>query len=175
MINPWIKKLRRLIFHRMNGPFKDFREPLHQRFRVGLMDLDENFHMNNNAFGRYMELGRWEAKLRSGFLGYALKHRVFAPVANQYFLYTKELRLFQSFTLVTRVISLAERSILFQHEIYRGEQRCALSLTEIRTVSKKVNINLLDIATKLGITPPDNNSFNETSRELLRALTKHSL
>lgn len=175
MINPWLKKIRRLIFHRWTGPYKDFRQPLRQNFRVGFMDLDENFHMNNNAFGRYMELGRWETMLRSGFFAYAVKNRVFAPVANQYYLYTREMRLFQRFTLVTRVVSLNEKSIFFQHEIFRGEQRCGLSLTEIRVVQKKGAGTLLDIAAELGITAPDKNTHSDRSCELLRQLTKHLL
>ena len=79
----------------------DLAAPLQHRFFVWPLDLDENLHMNNSRYLNYMELARWDLNIRSGFLKYALKHKIMAPVLNTAIVYRRSLGPLQTFCVDT--------------------------------------------------------------------------
>jgi acyl-CoA thioesterase FadM len=73
-------------------------------FRVWPHDLDPSWHMNNGRYLTIMDLGRFDVMARSGLLRAAMRHR-WTPIASGIQIrYRRELRLFQTFRLETRLL-----------------------------------------------------------------------
>ena len=100
----------------------DLAAPLQHRFFVWPLDLDENLHMNNSRYLNYMELARWDLNIRSGFLKYALKHKIMAPVLNTAIVYRRSLGPLQTFCVDTQLVHRQGNSLFIEHSISRQQQ-----------------------------------------------------
>jgi acyl-CoA thioesterase FadM len=86
-------------------------------FRVWPHDLDTSLHMNNGRYWTIMDLGRADLMIRSG-LWRAMLKKGWVPVVNAAKIrFRRELRLFQPFTLETRVVTWAETFVVMEHRI----------------------------------------------------------
>ncbi len=83
-------------------------------FRVLPHDLDLSMHMNNGRYLQIMDLGRLDLLMRSG-LGGAVWRNGWTPVANAAAVrFRRELRLFDSYRLETRVVGWQEQAVLIE-------------------------------------------------------------
>ncbi len=74
-------------------------------FRVWPHDLDTSLHMNNGRYLTLMDHGRLDILVGSGLWRAVLRHR-WTPVASAIKIrFRRELRLFQRFEIVTRIIA----------------------------------------------------------------------
>jgi YbgC/YbaW family acyl-CoA thioester hydrolase len=119
-------------------------------------DLDENLHMNNSRYLQYMELGRWESMIRSGFLRYALKNKILSPIKNLTVTYRKELKVLTRFRVDTKILQWNDHSLVFEHVFFKGTEVCTVGLVECRILQKGNKANLSEIAKELGIHFSDN-------------------
>lgn len=87
------------------------------RFRVWPGDLDTNFHMNNGRYLTLMDLGRFDLMLRGGLAKPALRHRWNPVLSAATVRYRRELRLFQSFHLESRIIHWTDTVFVMEQRV----------------------------------------------------------
>lgn len=86
-------------------------------FRVWPHDLDVSLHMNNGRYLGIMDLGRIDLIIRSGLWRAVLKHR-WTPVLDAAIVrYRRELRLFRSFRLETRILAWTGATLLIEQRM----------------------------------------------------------
>lgn len=83
-------------------------------FRVWPLDLDLSLHMNNGRYLTLMDLGRLDFLVRSG-LWRAVRANGWTPIASAIAIrYRRELRLFDTFRIETRLVSWASASVVME-------------------------------------------------------------
>jgi len=83
-------------------------------FRVWFHDLDPFGHMNNGRYLTIMDLGRTDLMVRSGLARAAYRHQ-WTPIASAIVIrYRREMRLFQKFRLVTRIVWWDEKQSVIE-------------------------------------------------------------
>lgn len=73
-------------------------------FRTWFTDLDPLMHMNNGVYLSLMDLGRIDLMLRCGAFAKARKNGIYPVVASQTIRYRRSLKLFQPFTIKTKIL-----------------------------------------------------------------------
>jgi acyl-CoA thioesterase FadM len=116
-MNLWLRLLSLLATFnfrpKLNLPFDASRVA----FRVWPHDLDTSLHMNNGRYWTLMDLGRTDLLLRSGLWRAVLKES-WTPVVNAASIrFRRELKLFRSITLETRILCWAETWVVMEHRI----------------------------------------------------------
>lgn len=115
-MNLWLRLLWLLITARFRGrlvaPFGVSRV----RFRVWPHDLDTNLHMNNGRYLTIADLGRTDLLVRSGLWQAVLKHRWMPMLSGGIVRWRREIRPFQPFDLLTRVVFWNTRNIVMEHK-----------------------------------------------------------
>ena len=93
-------------------------------FRVLPTDLDLNGHMNNGRYLTIMDLGRLDHVLRSG-LWRPIWQNGWAPMLGSAVIrYRREMRLFQRFTLETRIAAWSDTTAVME-QTFLDRQRSA--------------------------------------------------
>lgn len=100
-------------------------------------DLDLNGHVNNGVYLTYADLGRFDMLLRAGVFGKILKQGWYPVVVSQTVRFYKSLKLFQRFTIETRVIGWDEKNVLMEQRYERGEDLLAVVIVNSRFLSRK--------------------------------------
>lgn len=89
-------------------------EPSRLTFRVWFHDLDPFRHMNNGRYLTLMDLGRTDLMVRSGLARAAFAHK-WTPIASAVVIrFRREMRLFQKFHLITRIVWWDERQSVIE-------------------------------------------------------------
>jgi len=92
------------------------------RFRVNLMDLDLNFHMNNGRYLSIMDLGRFDLMLKSNSFWKLTKAGYYPVISSESIRFRKSLQLFQPFDLVTKIESWDEKDFyIAQQFMHKGQ------------------------------------------------------
>jgi acyl-CoA thioesterase FadM len=104
-------------------------EEISLKFRVWVTDVDFSI-MNNTAMLAITELGRWDLAVRTGFLNYARKNRLYLPLASISSQFIRPLRRFQKFQLNTQLIYWDEKWIYISHSISRKGKMVAVALAK---------------------------------------------
>jgi acyl-CoA thioesterase FadM len=86
-------------------------------FRVLPTDLDTSMHLNNGRYWTLMDLGRADLMFRSGLWRTIWKNGWLPVVSAGKIRFRRELRLFQRFTLETRIVAWTQTSIIIEHRI----------------------------------------------------------
>lgn len=154
---------------------RELGEPMQHRFFVWPLDLDENLHMNNSRYLNYMELARWDLTIRSGFVNYALKHKIMAPVLNTAIVYRRSLGPFQRFDVHTRLAHRHPKSLFVEHAITRHGKLYAIAMMEIRAIQRGKTLATDDILSATGLTLTPLQAADETLLADNAALMKHLL
>jgi acyl-CoA thioesterase FadM len=83
-------------------------------FRVWPHDLDPSLHLNNGRYLALMDLGRLDVLVTSGLWRAVLRHR-WTPIASAITIrFRRELRLFQSFQIETRIVGWAGAHVIME-------------------------------------------------------------
>lgn len=92
-------------------PFKriDIFDSCRTFFRVNLLDLDVNFHMNNGRYLSIMDLGRVDLMVKAGVFWKLVKNGYYPVVVSESIRFKKSLEPFQKFELVTTLESWDEK------------------------------------------------------------------
>lgn len=93
-------------------------EASHITFRAWFHDLDTSLHVNNGRYLTLMDLGRLDLMVRSGLIKSALKKK-WTPIASSIAIrFKREVRLFQSFSMETRIIGWDETHVIIEQTTY---------------------------------------------------------
>ncbi len=84
-------------------------------FRVGFSDVDFNFHVNNGRYLTIMDLGRLDLALRNGMWKTIRKHKLRPSAGSVAARFRQELRLFEGFDLVSRILGIDQKWIYIEH------------------------------------------------------------
>jgi acyl-CoA thioesterase FadM len=116
-MNLWLRVLHMIISTLFKPRLDPVRDVSRLSFRVWPHDLDTSLHMNNGRYWTLMDLGRADVMIRSGLWRSILKNGWVPVVSAGQIRFRRELRLFQSFTVETRVLTWLEGQIVMEHRL----------------------------------------------------------
>ena len=159
----------RILITILKAQFRKRINPLDEfclNFRVWITDVDLSV-MNNTAMLFITELGRWDLSVRTGFLKYARKNRLYFPLASISMQFKRPLKRFQKFQLRTQIIYWDEEWIYISHRIERKEKTIATALAKVAFKKGKERIPFEKVSSDL------NWEFNPKKRpELIDSFEK---
>ena len=117
-MNLWLRLLWLMLFRRRR------RVPLLAtttvRLRVWLTDLDLYRHVNNGRYLTLADIGRRDWFLRTGIMQWAARRGAVPVMGDAMAKFRRELRLFQSFDIQSRLLGWDRRWIFLEHRFVRG-------------------------------------------------------
>ncbi|MAS25320.1 MAG: thioesterase [Oceanospirillaceae bacterium] len=108
----------RLIFMLLRRPWKKpagGMETTVISMRVWPNDLDINRHVTNGRYFTMADVGRMDYVLRSGAIKVALKHKSFPIVGDVWGKFRRELKLFETFEIHSRMLGWDEKWVFMEH------------------------------------------------------------
>jgi len=97
--------------------------PCETPFMVLPTDLDVYAHMNNGVYFSVMDLGRVDMLTRSGLLKSMREARYVPIVAAETIRFRRPLKIFQKYTVETRVIGWDDKAFLMEQRFLRPSKR----------------------------------------------------
>ena len=110
--------------------------PCRTPFRVLPTDLDVLRHVNNGVYFSLMDLARVDLMRRSGLFGQLMKRGWYPVVMAETIQFRRSLKLFERFTIVTRVLTWDEKGILLEQRFERGGETVARAILRSRFLSR---------------------------------------
>lgn len=101
-------------------------DPCSTKFRVGLLDLDVNLHMNNGRYLSLMDLGRIDLMLKAEVFWKLLKRGYYPVVASESIRFKKSLEPFQCFILETKIESWDEKDFFMTQKFLHRDSVVAV-------------------------------------------------
>jgi acyl-CoA thioesterase FadM len=130
-------------------------------FRVWFHDLDTSLHMNNGRYWTLMDLGRTDLMLRTGLWRAWLKHGWMPVISAGKIRFRRELKLFTSFRLETRVMCWESTFLVIEHRLVsqhpkHGEIINAVALVKAGLYDRKARafVRMERLMTEMGATSP---------------------
>ena len=116
-MNLWL----RLLIYFLGAPFRARLDAPFGVSRLSMFvwpnDLDVNLHMNNGRYLTVMDIGRFDFIMRMGLMRTARKNRWMPVLSASKVRFRRELRLFQRFTLESRILWWAKAQFVMEHRI----------------------------------------------------------
>lgn len=106
------------------------------RLRTLPTDLDLNGHMNNGVYFSMLDLGRFELTIRSGIYAIFQERAWYPVVASETITFRKSLKLWQRFTIESRIVGYDERAVLMDQRIVVRGEVYARAVIRARILSK---------------------------------------
>jgi len=116
-MNLWLRVLHLVIASFFRPKLDPVRDVSRLTFRVWPHDLDTSLHMNNGRYWTLMDLGRTDIMIRSGLWRPILKKGWVPVVSAGQVRFRREMRLFQPFTLETRILTWSEGHVVIEHRL----------------------------------------------------------
>jgi acyl-CoA thioesterase FadM len=134
-VNMLLRTLLMMIASRQRSA-KDFREVARITMHVMPNDLDLLGHVNNGIYLSLMDLGRMDLMLRSG-KWQELKRLGWYPVAAAVTVtYRRSLRLWQKYTLETKVLGFDEKAMYVEQRFVRDNEVYVVAINRARFLKK---------------------------------------
>jgi len=130
---PWLR-LSRAWIGTVGKPRVDLLATTSIRLRVFPNDLDVNLHVNNGRYLALADLGRLDWFLRTGLFAIASRHKAMPVIGDAIAKFRRDLRLFQTFDLHTRMIGWDQKWAFLEHRFVR--ERRVIGVVAIRGVFK---------------------------------------
>ncbi|WP_353829303.1 acyl-CoA thioesterase [Agromyces sp. SYSU T0242] len=89
------------------------------RFITLPTDLDINRHMNNGVYFSIMDVARFDMLVRNGVFGMMRERGWYPVVASETITFRKSLKLWQRFTIESRLLGYDERAVYVEHRVVR--------------------------------------------------------
>ena len=130
---PWLRLLR--VGLGLIGNSKvDLLATTRIRLRVWPNDLDFNLHVNNGRFLALADIGRMHWFVRTGVLGIARQHKAFPVIGDATAKFRRDLTVFQTFEIHTRLIGWDSKWGFLEHRFVRKDR--VIGVVAIRGVFK---------------------------------------
>lgn len=108
------------------------------RFRVLPWHLDLNMHVNNATYFNFCNQARLEYLAASGILRFLVKRKINPIIIKNEISYLRSLKLFDSFTIISKLNSVETKEIVIQHEFFARGKKVALCLSHAKLIGKDV-------------------------------------
>lgn len=105
-----------------------------QEYRVGLLDIDLNMHLNNAKYLKFMDRCRLEHTVVTGLLNRMIEARCNAVVANTEISYIRELRPYQQFQVHTRILGWDDKYVYYDQRFESQRKLHTHSLLRVANV-----------------------------------------
>lgn len=105
-------------------------EPSALTFHVLPNDLDPNWHLNNGRYLTIMDLGRFDLTLHSGLMREVIRRKWMPVLGGATITFQRPLKLFQRYTLTTRIIAWDEKWIYMEQTFDSLGKRAATALVK---------------------------------------------
>lgn len=102
------------------------------QMRVLPTDLDLLMHVNNGVYFSFMDFGRWDMIFRNGSYDLAKKNGWYSVVAGETIRFKRSLKLWDRFTLKTRIIGHDEKYFFIEQKFILEDQEMARGLVKVR-------------------------------------------
>jgi acyl-CoA thioesterase FadM len=123
-------------------------------FRVLPNDLDPNWHVNNGRYLTVMDLGRIDLTLRMGFLHLVFQRGWMPVLGGAMIRYQRPLKLFQRYTLRTRLLAWDEKWLYLEQEFLSEGKRVALAVVKGLIRGKEGSIPTAQVMHAVGFDLP---------------------
>lgn len=148
--------LRSVILNKLNQRKKTsnnmpFMEVVRRGFRVGLMDIDFNMHINNARYMVFMERARWDHPVQTGTWDVMLKENLNFIVAGIEMGYIREIRLGKKFEVETRYLGWDEKYFYLEQRFIADGQIHAYGMVKAVFLQQGQKAEPCAVATVLGI------------------------
>ena len=130
---PWLR-LARVGFGLISTSKVDLLATTRVNLRVWPNDLDLNVHVNNGRYLALADIGRIHWFVRTGVLGVARQHKAFPMISDAIAKFRRDLKLFQSFEIHTRLIGWDRKWGFIEHRFVRASR--VIGVVAIRGVFK---------------------------------------
>ena len=117
-------------------PKKDFREVGRVTMHVMPNDLDLLRHVNNGIYLSLMDLGRMDMMIRSGKWQQLSRLGWYPVAASVTVTYRRSLRLWQKYTLETKVIGFDEKAMYVEQRFVRDDEVYVAAIMRARFLRK---------------------------------------
>lgn len=122
--------------------------------RVHLGEVDIFMHLNNGKYLSIMDLGRLDMMMRSG-AWQAMRERGWSGVVSgETISFRKSLKLWQRYTLETKICGIDERTVFFEHRMTVGGEIFARAYVGTRVISDSGPLTRDDLIEAFGV--PEN-------------------
>jgi acyl-CoA thioesterase FadM len=124
------------------------------QFRVMPNDLDIFMHMNNGRYLTLMDLGRVDLMVRGGFFHIARQKGWYPVVVTSTIDYKRALKLFERYTLQTRIASWDDRCFYIEQQFIIGDRVAASARVTAMMRSSKGLVTPQEALASIGYTAP---------------------
>lgn len=114
-MNLWFRLIWLLISQRFRDRLVPPFDISRLNFRAWPLDLDPNLHMNNGRYLVIADLGRMDLMLRGNLWSAAVKKGWTPILSGSLIRYRREIKPFQPFELLTRIIYWNDRNFVMEH------------------------------------------------------------
>lgn len=155
---PMIREiLRSLILNKRNKLNKSsshvpFMGAVKRQFRVGLMDIDFNMHINNARYMVFMERARWDHPVQTGTWDLMFKEKLNFIVAGIEMGYIREIRLGKKFEVESRYLGWDEKYLYLEQRFIADGKIHAYGMVKAVFLQKGKMATPENVAKILGIT-----------------------
>lgn len=129
-----MRSLIRILFMVFNKWKKPSQQPFETNIahmRVGITDIDFNFHMNNAKYLNKMEMGRWIESYENGLLPILKKEKVLFFVAAIEITFLKEMKVFEKYQVETTMVGADEKYIYMEQMLRVRDKLCAHAIFKV--------------------------------------------
>jgi acyl-CoA thioesterase FadM len=116
---PWLR-LARVTFASAPKRKIDALEPALIRMRAWPNDLDFNLHVNNGRYLTLADLARMDWFKQVGALDFARKEKAFPVIGDAIAKFRRDIRMFQTFEIETRLLAWDQKWSFMQHRFLRA-------------------------------------------------------
>lgn len=99
--------------------------------RVLPTDLDLLMHVNNGVYFSFMDFGRWDMIFRNGVYDLSVKNGWYSVVAGETIRFRRSLKLWQKFSIETKVLGHDEKNFFIRQRFYRKGELMAAGLVKV--------------------------------------------
>lgn len=155
--------LRRIVIRKPTSLFSQCSTP----FRVNLLDLDFNMHMNNGRYFAIMDLGRFDLMLKSKTFWEVTKKGYYPVVSSQSIRFKKSLAPFQRFELITKIEAWDEKDTYINQKFVRNGVVYAEAMVKARFLQRgrKGSVPMSELLKFLHIPEPEHSMTELTTQQ----------
>lgn len=121
--------------------------------RVWPTDVDVALHINNGMYFSLMDLGRIDLMLRAKAWQRTLRRGWSMVVARETITFRKSLKLWQRYSMETRIAGIDERAMYFEQRMVADGEIYATATVAVRFVAKGAPVGLEQVLAEFGIPP----------------------
>jgi len=149
-MNLWFRLFLMLLRRPWRRPVSAFATTV-VRMRVWPLDLDLNRHVTNGRYFTLADIGRMDYVLRSGAFRVALRQRALPIVGDVWGKFRRELRVFESFEIHTRMLGWDDKWSFMEHRFVKDGRVAGVVIMRGLFRGRQGNVPPGDFAGELGL------------------------